>query len=254
MTAVAAVLSLGTRLRINGEVTDIHLPFVVLTWLPLFDSSIAIRYSLYMFLFAGLVLAVGLDRVHAEGLGPIPSGRKASIACALVASFALFPLIPRWPYPMADTGVPAIFGSPAVTRIAPGSTVLTYPFPRSPHDQAMLWQVENGLRYRLPGDYLITPAGPPRSATFDGVASVTENLLNDAYEGSPLPVLSPEVLGQVRHDLAVWQIETIVVTSPGRDPGEAVRLFTTALDRPPADVNGSEEWTGISELLTAGGH
>ena len=248
MTFVALVVTLGSRLRVNGKVTDFHLPFVVLTRLPLFDSSIAIRYSLYVFLFAGLVLSVGLDRLHAQGIGRILPGKKAAIACILVAAFALVPLIPRWPYPMKDTSVPTFFRSPAVSEIPYGSTLLTYPFPRSPHDQAMLWQVENGVRYRLPGGYLIT-VGPRGVASFDGIPSVTEGLLQDAYKGYPFPVLTPDLLNQVRQNLTGWQIETIVVISTGRDPAEAVNLFTVALGTPPANVDGSEEWTGVQPLL-----
>jgi hypothetical protein len=249
MTAIALVLTLGSRLRVDGRITDVHLPFVVLTRLPLFDSSIAVRYSLYTFLFAALVMSVALDRMHARGIGSIQPGRKAAIACTVVAAIALVPLIPRWPYPMTDTAVPAFFRSPAVARIPAGSTLLTYPFPRGSHDQAMLWQVENGLRYRMPGGYLITAAGPRRVASFGGVPTVTEMLLNDAYLGEPLPVLSTELLNEVRRDLTTWGIETIVVTPIGRDPGEATRLLTAALGRPPANVYGSEIWTGVEGLL-----
>ena len=248
MTGVALVLTLGSRLRVDGFVTDIYLPFYLLTRLPLLDSSIAIRYSLYVFLFAGLLLSVALDRVHAEGIGRITPGKKAAIVCASVAVFALVPLVPRWPYPMTDTGVPAFFRSPEVASIPDGSVLLTYPFPRSPHDQAMLWQVENGLRYRIPGGYLITP-GRGRSGTFDGVPSVTENLLEDAYKGEALPALSSQLLGQVRKNLDGWGIETIVVTPIGRDPDEAAHLFTVLLGRPPANVDGSQQWSGVQDLL-----
>jgi hypothetical protein len=249
MSAIALVMSLGSRLHVDGRITDVPLPFVVLTRLPLFDSSIAVRYSLYTFLFAAVVLTVALDRMHARGIGSIPAGRKAAVACIVVAAIALVPLIPRWPYPMSDTAVPSFFRSPAEARIPVGSTLLTYPFPRSPHDQAMLWQVTDELRYRLPGGYLITAAGPRRVASFEGVPSVTEMLLDDAYKGEPLPALSPAILGEVRQNLTTWGIDTIVVTHLGVDPGEATRLFTATLERSPSHADGIEIWTSVAGLL-----
>jgi hypothetical protein len=113
----------------------------------------------------------------------------------------------------------------------------------------MLWQVENGVRYRLPGGYLITATGPRRVASFDGVPTVTEGLLEDAYKGYPLPVLTPDLLNQVRQNLAEWRIQTIVVVSTGRDPGEAVDLFEVALGTRPASVEGSAEWRAVQALL-----
>jgi hypothetical protein len=211
MSAIALVLSLGSRLRVDGRITDVPL--------------------------------------RARGIGPVPAGRKAVVACVAVAAIALVPLIPQWPYPMSDTAVPTFFRSPVEARIPVGSTLLTYPFPRSPHDQAMLWQVTDGLRYRVPGGYLITAAGPGRVASFEGVPSVTEMLLSDAYMGEPLPPLSPQILSEVRQNLTTWGIDTIVATPLGRDPGEATHLFTAALERSPSHVEGIDVWTSVAGLL-----
>ncbi len=252
MTVVAIIFSFGSRLRIDGHVTSIYLPFDVLAHLPLFDSSIAVRYSLYVFLFAGLLLAVGLDRLHAQGMGRIDPGRLAAWACAAVAAIALAPLVPHWPYPIWDTSVPSFFQSSqssAAKSIPTGSVVLTYPFPRGPeHNTAMLWQVEDGLRYRLPGGYVIT-AGPDGKATFGGVPSPTEALLENIYLGKPLSELSPAVLSLVRNALRTWDIETIVVDPRAPNAAVVAPLFCAVLGTRPQSVAHATVWYHVRALV-----
>ena len=64
MGAAALVLSLGPHLHVDGHRTDIPLPFIVLTHLPLLDSSEAVRWETYFWLFAALLLSLALDAVR----------------------------------------------------------------------------------------------------------------------------------------------------------------------------------------------
>ena len=66
MALIAFVLSLGSRLWVDGHETAIRLPFVVLAHLPLVGGSIPARYSLYTTLFAGAMFAIGLDELWAR--------------------------------------------------------------------------------------------------------------------------------------------------------------------------------------------
>jgi hypothetical protein len=249
MSAVALILSFGSRLNVDGHDTGVRLPFSILTHLPLVDSSVAVRYSLYVFLFAGLLLAVGLDRLHRSTASSRAVRRRSAVLCGLLAVVSLVPLVPHWPYAIWSTAVPTFFRSPAVDQIPPGSVALTYPFPRGPeHNEAMLWQVQNDLRFRLPGGYVIT-AGAGGVATFDGGATFTEGLLEDAYTGAPLPSLTDRVAQQVRHDLETWDADTVVVASRGTNPGEAVDLFRAVLGASPKTEAHAKVWFHVIALL-----
>lgn len=69
MTVIAYLASLGATLHVTGANTHVPLPEWVLQHLPLLDSIIASRFGAYVDLFAGMVLAIALDRIHAGDFG-----------------------------------------------------------------------------------------------------------------------------------------------------------------------------------------
>jgi hypothetical protein len=253
MLVVSLILSFGDRLVIDGHITTIRLPFDVAPLLPLFNSAIPVRFALFVDLFGALVLAVGLDRLRDGGSRRwLVSGWQSISAAILVAVFALVPLVPRWPYAISDTQVAAFFRSPAVKLIPQNSVVLTYPFPRAANSWPMLWQVEDGLRFKLPGGYVITPASNG-TGTFNGVPSTTETLLTDCLTGSLTTPLTPAVIDDIRSDLRTWDIDTGVITDPPDAPGTqgcATELMTAALNEQPRLIDGAAVWTHIISLAT----
>jgi hypothetical protein len=252
MSVVVVVLSCGPSLRVDGHTTGLDLPFFVLTRFPLLDDQIAVRYTLYICLFAGLLLAVGLDRLQRTGIGPIKAGNRSSFTCAVIAVACLVPLAPRWPYPILTPKIPAYFRSGA-NSIPAGSVVLTYPFPRgASHDQPMLWQIEGGLNYRLPGGYVIT-AGHDDKATTAGGRLPIETLLEETYKGRSLPFPSKGEVAEVVRDLRTWDIDTIVVTSEERGSASVDELFTVVLGRPPTQIDGADVWYHVGPQLDSTG-
>jgi hypothetical protein len=242
MFVIAVVLSCGTRLTIDGHITGIYMPFDVLAHFPLLDDQIPVRYMLYPFLFAGLLLAVGLDRLHRTGIGPIRAGNRSSLACAVLAAACLVPLAPKWPYQIWTPPIPTFFRTTIADRIPEGSVLLTDPFPRGQnHDEPMLWQVEDGLRYRLPGGYVFT-AGHDHRATTSGGRLFTEDLLEETYRGRSLPPPSKAEASAVLANLRTWDIDTIVVTGQGPGSASVDRLFTIVLGRPPKQIDGVDVW------------
>jgi hypothetical protein len=144
--------------------------------------------------------------------------------------------------------------TPTVNSIPTGSVVLTYPFPRGVgHDEPILWQIEEGLQYRLPGGYIVADERKHR-ATIEGVHSVTEALLEEAYSGKSLALPSQAEVSAVTNNLRTWNIDTIVVTGQGRGPASVDRLFTVVLGRPPMQIDGVDVWYQvISQLGSASG-
>jgi len=140
----AFVLSLGSPLVVNGHSTNIPLPFAALEHLPLIQSLVASRFSLYVVFFASLIFGVGINRLmssRARHLGFTATSARAAAAIGL-SVLVLVPLFPEANYGVGNVNVPPYLVSEAGTSDIPdGSAVLTYPFPLDPVDQAMLWRV-----------------------------------------------------------------------------------------------------------------
>lgn len=202
MAVVAELLALGPTLTVDGHTTGVPLPDRLLDHLPLFNSFVDARFSLYVDLFVAVLLAVALDELHRSwarvaGRRPVAAGRDGGPAVrggggersspgwpvrartgrwagpavlGLVLVLVLVPLVPNWPYPSAPATVPALFTSSrdaaALHRIPVGSVALTYPYTDPASDQGLLWQVTARARFRLLGGYFLVP-GPTKAASFD---------------------------------------------------------------------------------------
>lgn len=225
---VAWVLSLGERLHVAGNETGVPLPYLVVSHLPVLHNMAAVRFSLYVVLCAALVLALGLDRLHASGR------LRASVAVPL-AVLCVLPLVPDWPYSYEKADVPAYFTSDAVERVAEGSLALTYPVPRFPQSAPMLWQVEAGYRYRSVGGYVITP-DEDGSGTFTGGVTAWERVVGQAPSGR-LGDVAPAVVGALLLEMEQLDVQAILVADV--EGADAVgRVVEQVLGRGPDEVTG----------------
>lgn len=234
---LAWLVSLGERLHVAGTAYDVPLPFALVARVPVLENLAAVRFSLYVVLCASLVLAVGLDRLHAAGALRVVPTTVVAVAC-------LVPLLPAWPYSYREARVPAYFTTSAVEAVPEGSVALTYPVPRYPESAPMLWQAEAGFRYRSLGGYVITPQ-PSGAGTFTGSRTVVEQVFADVRRGAAVP--SSEALdARVRGELARLQVRSVLVAV--RTPGaqEAVRYLTHLLGRGPSQTTGGvSAWYGV---------
>lgn len=140
--AVAIVLSLGSPISYRGHRIWFG-PWAIAHHTPLLAGAQAVRYSLFILLLVGGVIAWWLS-----GL----SGRRWVAAVGAVG-LCLLPLVPvRFPAaPLPAT--PRFFTTSAVKAIPEGATVLMLPSPGFPHVQGMLWQLRANLRFHLIGGY-----------------------------------------------------------------------------------------------------
>jgi hypothetical protein len=243
MAVIAWVLSLGPRLVIDQHTTAVRLPFDLFLHLPVLNAILAGRYALFVDLFAGLVLAVGLDRMHAavrrHTRRPAALSQLGMVGLAVIT---LLPLVPRWPYPSVEADVPAFFTTDSVKSIPAGSPALIYPYPAAPFNQAMIWQAAASMRFRLLGGYVLIP-GAGRVAT-DAPApieprSVPNTLLAD-FLGTPAPA-SPATPDDVRALVHRYRVGAVVLQWAGARPAAALGLLTGALG-PPRHQGGVYVW------------
>src|SRR5487761_1976575 len=128
LALVAFVLSLGSVLTIDGHAT-------------------------------GIALVVGSDEFARVIAAPRPRTtmvRIGEVAGVATMVLAVVLMIPRVPFTTRSAPWPPETVS-MLTAIPTGSVVLTYPFTISPNTQAMSWQAQSAMRFRLIGGYATVP-------------------------------------------------------------------------------------------------
>lgn len=207
VSAVGAVVllmvSFGSSLRVGGVDTHIPMPGAILAHLPVLDNLLPARFALYVALLTALLLGVFLDE-----LTPTPTGRRVLL---LAGVFLVAADLPPLPFPTRPATTPAFFTA-SPTPYPSGSALLVIPFA---HDfytaDAMRWQAESGMSFRMPEGYIInrlpsgrSEQGPPPSTTesvLDGIAAGT---LTDAEVTS---AQRQSIAGELRQ----WHIDGVVL-------------------------------------------
>jgi hypothetical protein len=220
LALVVLVLSLGRRLAVAGTTYDIPLPLAPVAHVKLLSNLAAVRLALYVSLFAALLLAVALDRLHRHGSLARHRWRAAAIGLLVVVS-----LVPDWPYHFERTRTPAYFTSAQVERIPRDAVALVYPVPRFPSSEAMHWQALARYRYRSVGGYLITP-NDVGDGTYRGGPTIWERLTGRAAGGGLQP-LSPVAATALRDEIRQLDVKAVVVAD--RPGAEAVVAVVAAL-------------------------
>jgi hypothetical protein len=232
MLLLAAVLSMGPYLQAGGRATTVDLPWAPFHDLPVIANLIPSRLAMYTALFAGLLLAVFLDAVWRGG-----GWRR--LAAVGVAVAAMAPLLPATPVPAAKVDTPPFF-SAGVRRLPEGSVALVLPFANRQAAKAMTWQAEAGMRFRMPGGYVIAPApdGRPR---FDARPNTATRTFGAIQRGLPAPELTGGRRRALAANLAGWGVDVVVV-GPMEHQATMLRFLTDLLGRRPTPVDGVYLW------------
>jgi hypothetical protein len=266
--AAAWILSLGAGLVVDskppGASSGFPLPERVFTKLPLLSNTIPARYSLYLDLFAALLLGVILDAVHQSLIARRERLRRdhshevhrrsipAVAIPVVIAVIALLPLLPAAPLTgIGPLGTPVYFTSSEVERIPPSSVALVYPYPSSLSPSAQMWQAVAGMRFRMPGGYFLVPDGPDNHLAFSptlGYArtTLTAEVLNQLLVGTP-PALTPTLRRSLLGEFRLWHVRSVVAFPAGTaKPGQSIAFFTSLLGRPPStEAGGAYAWYGV---------
>ncbi len=223
------VLSMGFGLRVIGFPTGVPMPWSLLGWAPVLDHVLPVRMMGPAFLLVGLLVALCADHALGSGSG---SQRRFGLA---VTGLALIAFLPR-PLPADSVTPPSFFTTGAVSQVAPGSVVLVAPFSQAyTGSEAMGWQAQAGLRFRMPDGYVYGPSwlSPPPSRL--QTAMVAIQLYGDR------PPLPPRYRQQLLEELNHWRVETVVVGPMDNQPA-MVDFMTRLLGRPPMPTGGVYLW------------
>ena len=214
LLVISAVFSLGAQLRFHVGTTGLYLPFAALVKLPLFNSTLAIRWALFTAFFGALLVALLLD--------DLPLHRTNRLSAVTLAVVSMVFLAPPRAIPAAPLAVPAWFTSPAVATLAPQSALLTYPMAMNGYPEPMMWQAVADFHFSLVG-------GEAGSQTVH--LGVTNAALAQCQTTNQY---SSVWLWQIKNEFIAWHLRTIVVPNGfAANESCAVGLFTAATGRAP---------------------
>jgi hypothetical protein len=224
-------------------------PARVLARIPVVENVIQQRFMALGFLAAAVMLAIIVDHVYRA----VPDWRAGALGALAVTGVALVPMAvlfgQRLPFAMRPVVLPRWY-SEVAPGLPPGRVLLSYPAPFSGLQAAMTWQAVNGMHYSQAGG-----GGPQGVANRAGSAEGGFRLLSRMGFGigKPEPAGTPAQYAAVRHALAVWQVNTVVIaTNPaetsalrGREPAYVAAFMTAALGRLPTVQAGAWVWDNV---------
>jgi hypothetical protein len=249
--AFAALMSMGSYTYVNGRI--VNLPFGDLSKLPTLSDIVPVRFSFAMAACVAALLAFALDTLHRGTVrGPKPAGGtkvggwRAHVMLAVVCLVVGVTWLPAWPFPTQSVQtLPS-----AVTRALPAGNplVLTYPFPLTHDDMAMLWQAEAGFPFRLFGVYAMVPqldGRPAAESPLLNPPAVQEYLAaEDVGSISHYPAVSPLVneVAQTKDFVVRQHVGAVLVSLSAPNATAVARTFSAALGAPKVTSGGFELW------------
>jgi hypothetical protein len=239
LAAIVIVLSMGNRLHVGGDVTDIPLPFALVADIPVLKNFLAGRLMLYVFLAGAFLVAVTLDRAR-EGLGK-------SMA-VLGAGLVLLTIAPDPSFPATQVRVPEFFRSASVERIPKGSVALVAPFSRDTSTaEPMLWQARADMRYRMPSGYAL---GPDVNGRFSYLPIPTElsRKLEEIQQGRAIGREPVEARDRFRRELRRLRVRSVVV-GPMPHRAAMVAFMRRVIGQRPVVIDGVHLWTDVDLLV-----
>ncbi len=242
MILVSALLSLGPYLHVNGHITKIPLPWILFESLPLLEHLLPSRFALYVFLFAGIMIAVFISNMNRQ-----PGIRKfTAYGFFALGLFFIIPVFPALPYPVQKPYIPAFFKNSYIQQYIPeNSNVFVVPVSEGAEGTAMLWQIYSDMWFKMPDGYAINRYGfgPMPSLFIKTVDSIQKNGVSPQIDSGT----KAEIYGYLKY----YDIRYIVV-GPTKNEQNIVSFFTAILGKGYTMTHGVYIWTVDPSALKQG--
>jgi hypothetical protein len=118
------------------------------------------------------------------------------------------------------------------------STVLVVPFPYAEHAVAMEWQAEAGLRFRMPGGYVLLPS--PRGRVFNPTPTPFTIQLAALERGRTTVAKAMAVHGVQQDYRRIHPAAVVLGPCPHR--AALMEFISTIVGRSPKNVGGVQLW------------
>jgi hypothetical protein len=248
--ALSALLSFGAHADVNGK--SVALPFLVLAKVPTLGDIIPVRFSVATVACAAAVLAFALDDIHCapvHGSELVVGSRSANWRArgSLVAVFLVVGVtwMPAWPF--SSESVQKLPSAVVQALPAGDPLVLTYPYPLTAADSAMLWQAEAGYPFRLSGVYAMVPrpdGRPTAQAPLVQPEAVQEYFAAEeaGVSNYPSPPRNVDMVAQLREFVARQRVDAVLVNLSATNAARVRNVFSIALGPPRLTSGGFELW------------
>ncbi|MGH9080177.1 MAG: Ig-like domain-containing protein [Acidimicrobiales bacterium] len=260
----AALLSLGPHLAVDGSLSHIPLPFLLLDHIPLLNDILPTRICFELGALLAAVIAFGLDdvrRAPARGRrdsltrAPQIERRRGAVFAGVILAVLVTTQLPRWPLPSQFGAISGTALPTAIRRAVPtGDPVaITYPYDTVYAMQPMLWQAEDGFGFRLLGGYSYHREPSGYASVFPSVMEpqglqqflvdqdpVSFDGLRGMY-GPPLPV-NAELVAATRATLSRYHVRLVIVDRSVGAGGAVTNLFDDSLGSPKASAGQFSLW------------
>ena len=232
---VSLSVAMGAQPTFNGASLGIAGPFSQLRQLPLLESSIASRWSLFMWLFLALLVGIMVDRAITHFITrPKSLGRSQQLlAVVSLAALAVATLLPRWPMWQGELSIPKWFSSPAAKTLTPHAVVVTSPLAVNGAPLAMMWQAVNDFNFTLAHG-----SAGPQTTTNSPLTSIVSQC--DASYAPDEPDLSQ--LEVARTELRTLGVTTLIATQFSANPTCANHVFSALAERYGVDEGDVRIW------------
>jgi hypothetical protein len=253
LAAIAFVISLGSRLTIDGHQTSIPLPEAVFAHLPLLDNTVPARYALLVLLCSCVALSIGLDRALGVVASVAARHRRELLAgIGVLATVVVVSVAPRLPFRSTGFEWPASTPS-LLSQLPAGSVVLTYPYPYRRWDETMVWQAQDQMSFRIIGGYAYVQ-GSGGSQWWPPLVYpnyVQEFLVEEQdpagdYYPSFRTASGPTGGAALCKFLSLESVDAVVWWNAGDGAGAVKAYFLHTLGRPALDENGVLLWDHAS--------
>jgi hypothetical protein len=210
---VAAVLSLGPEITLDGRPVGVPGPWGLLADLPLLESVLESRFALACVPAAGCLLAIATQRVldvpPNRRIGPVP----LRVAWAGVLVAALVPIAPVPYATVTRAPTPAFYAGGEWARwVDPGRTIVPVPLPEPLHAEALRWQIDAGMGFALPQGYFVGPAGEEQRGAYGAPKRPSSVLLDGVAATGQVPPISDVERTRMQADLRIWRADAVVLT------------------------------------------
>ena len=219
---VAAVLTLGWTVRIGGFDTHVPGPGRIVARLPVLESLLVVRFSLYVVLFAALLAGAAWD---SSVTGGTAVRRWTNVLVALTV-LSVFP----WPSARITRlhEPPAFASGQLLPGLPEGSTIAVLPWPNTVDATAMRWQALGGMRYKLVGAWGVV-AGYKGAGSYGAATPALNRLVHPHDLRTPQPTDADYLA-----DLANLSTKaSAVVVGPAGAQAHAVATLTRLLHEKP---------------------
>ncbi|GIJ81159.1 Predicted membrane protein [Micromonospora phaseoli] len=208
---VFAALSFGPVAKVDGDRTDLPMPFDLFGQLPVVNAALPARFALVVTPVIGLLLAYAIDQLRRRP----PSGK---VAVAWTVGFAVA-LVPLFPTPLLTSErepIPRFITSGAWRdHVSPGGVLTPAPLALDVYPDGQRWQAyalaNRQGEFAIPSGFFLGPGGPDDRGRIGPVPRPFGALLDQAARSGLPPIVTEGTREEVRADLEHWRIETVVL-------------------------------------------